>query len=185
MAVPEKLVRTETCVPTPGRLVRLGDGRLVTIRPIRPEDEDRDHEFLDHLSPESRYQRYFGLMGHLDPAIIDRLARADFDQSLALVATVTDAEGERQVAIASYAILPGGRTAEFAIAVDDAWQEQGLGQELLGSLIAAARDAHRLKRLEGVTMADNHRMLRLARRAGFSLRRDSGDARVVKMEQAL
>jgi len=166
-------------------MVRLGDGRLVTIRPIRPGDEDRDHEFLDHLSPESRYQRYFGLMGHLDPALIDRLARADFDQSLALVATVTDAEGERQVAIASYAILQGGRTAEFAIAVDDAWQEQGLGQELLGSLIAAARDAHRLKRLEGVTMADNHRMLRLARRTGFSLRRDSGDARVVKMERAL
>lgn len=185
MHMPETLSRAATCANPQVRPARLGDGRLVTIRPIRPDDEGRDHEFLDHLSPESRYQRFFGLMGRLDPALIDRLARADLDQSLALVATVADPEGERQVAIASYAILPGGRTAEFAIAVDDAWQGTGLGGQLLSALIAAARDAHRLQGLHGVTMADNHRMLGLARRAGFSLRRDPGDARVVKMERAL
>ena len=44
---------------------------------------------------------------------------------------------------------------------------------------------HRLHGLLGVTMADNHRMLGLARRAGFSLQRDPGDARVVKMDRVL
>lgn len=185
MPMSETLCRTTPYVPSPARLVRLGDGRVVTIRPIRPDDEIREHEFLDHLSPESRYQRFFGLMGHPDPALTDRLAKADFDQSLALVATSTGPEGERQVGIASYAILPGARSAEFAIAVDDAWQGTGLGRELLSSLITAARDLHRLQGLLGVTMADNRRMLGLARRAGFSLRRDPGDARVVTLERAL
>jgi len=37
---------------------RLADGRAVLVRPIRPEDEPREHEFLDELSGDTRHRRF-------------------------------------------------------------------------------------------------------------------------------
>jgi hypothetical protein len=43
---------------------RLGDGRLVIIRPIRPQDEPGEHDFFDLLG-----LPLFGLLGFLGAAV--------------------------------------------------------------------------------------------------------------------
>lgn len=45
----------------PAHLVRkhrVYDGRTVTIRPVRPDDEVLEREFLNKLAGESRYLRF-------------------------------------------------------------------------------------------------------------------------------
>jgi acetyltransferase len=65
-----------------------------------------------------------------------------------------------------------GTTAEFALAVTDDWQRQGLGAALLARLCAGAKAAG-YRALEGHILGENADMLGLAARLGF---RESGRA---------
>lgn len=73
---------------------------------------------------------------------------------------------------------------EFAIVVADDWQGTGLARELLGALVAVARD-RRLATLTGVTLATNTRMRKLAAGLGFDVQPDPDDGQLVRMRRAL
>jgi RimJ/RimL family protein N-acetyltransferase len=57
--------------------------------------------------------------------------------------------------------------AEFAVAVAEDWQGQGLASLLLGKLVSRAAGAG-IERMVGETLASNQKMLHLARKAGFT-----------------
>jgi acetyltransferase len=80
---------------------------------------------------------------------------------------------ERFVAEAGLVIAADGRSAEFGLLVDGAWQRRGIGRRLLHTLIQHAREAG-VQHLRGLTLADNIAMQSLARGCGFAVlaRRD-------------
>jgi len=96
------------------------------------------------------------------------------------VGEATDSAGSRIVAMAQYAVCES-LDAEFAVVVDDAWQRQGLGIQLLGVLAEHAARA-RLAALAGLVLADNWPMLALLARLDCELvtDRDPHVIRVVK-----
>ena len=155
--------------------VALRDGRRVRVRPIRPEDAERERRFFDSLSQRSRYQRFMQYLRELPPAMLARFTQIDYDRELALVALH---QGEF-IAVGRYVPNPDGRSAEFALVVGDAWQGKGLGRLLLERLVAAARDAG-YEALYGHILEANRDMLDLARRLGFVEHSRSGDAVTVK-----
>jgi GNAT superfamily N-acetyltransferase len=76
---------------------------------------------------------------------------------------------ERIVGVARYSLNPGGRSAEFALLVSDAFSGQGLGKRLMESLLALAREQG-LARLDGLVLCKNSAMLKLVRGLGFSVK---------------
>src|SRR3970040_2411692 len=91
--------------PYPSHLVQrltLGDGTAVTIRPIRPEDEQIEQEFVRNLSDESRYFRFRDAVRELSPRMLAHFTRVDYDRHLALIAVTRQGGQEIQIGVARY-----------------------------------------------------------------------------------
>lgn len=159
-------------------LCALPDGRLVTIRPIRPDDRERLRRSHARLSEESRYRRFMAAKPRLSVADAHYLVDIDGCDHYALVATVAEPDGEAIVGVARFIRLPDRPgTAEFAIVIGDAWQRQGLGGELMGRLADAAV-SRGIECFCATILADNHGVRRVIERlaAGPVRHRRSGSA---------
>ncbi len=121
------------------------NGKQVSIRPIRPEDEPFLIKLHQSLSERTVYMRYFQPLKLSQRTAHERLTRIcfiDYDREIVLVA---EHKGEgvpsEIIAIGRLSKLRGGSNeAELAVLVDDRYQGQGLGTELYRRLIAVARD---------------------------------------------
>jgi acyl-CoA synthetase (NDP forming)/RimJ/RimL family protein N-acetyltransferase len=145
--------------------VVLGDGSVVHLRPIRPDDRERLRRFHGRQSRESIYSRYFRFRPELSEDELTRLTHLDYRDRMAFVALL----GEELVAVARYERWPDSDRAEVAFFVDDAHNGKGLATIMLEYLAAAARSAG----LAGFTasiLPENVRMLAVFRRAGFDVR---------------
>ncbi|MFL6582305.1 MAG: GNAT family N-acetyltransferase [Burkholderiales bacterium] len=151
------------------------DGTTVVVRPIRPEDAQIEREFVQALSPQTKYLRFLGAMKDLTPAMLARFTQVDYDREMALIAVVEHEGQERQIGVARYVINPDAISCEYAIVVSEAWQGKGLGRYLMLQLIAIAR-ARGLKTMVGLVLSVNTQMLRLAVELGFSVATPAHDA---------
>jgi len=176
--------------PYPAELaadVTLAGGQSLHVRPIRPEDAELERRFVNGLSDQSRYFRFFYQLHELTPQMLARFTQVDYDRELALVALVDDPrapEGQSFVGVARYIMNPDRESAEFAIVVADAWQGRGVARMLMQRLIAGARKRG-LKRLEGSVLQANRNMLRFVEKLGFTVRDDPDDPEQVTAVLAL
>lgn len=150
------------------------DGSLVHIRPIRPEDAALAQNFVQALSPESRYMRFMNSIRELSPIQLYRLTQIDYDRELALLA-VTEVEGmQKEIGVVRYASNPDGASCEFAIVVADDWQGKGLARYLMTLLIKLARERG-YKYMTGDFLSENTRMLKFVASLGFKLQTHPDD----------
>jgi acetyl coenzyme A synthetase (ADP forming)-like protein len=147
--------------------VVLRDGSTLRVRPLTASDASALHQFLDRLSPDSVYFRFFS--PRPDAAAIERLIREPSDDEFALIAEC----GSTIVALAQYARLPhDAGHAEAAFLVADRMQGRGVGTRLLEQLAFHAR-ARGIHAFHAWVMAGNHRMLQVFVDSGFSTRSKS------------
>jgi len=157
-------------------LRHLPDGTNVITRPIHPEDDAIERDFISGLSRDTAYNRL--LSGRrLTPDEIRHLTRIDYDREMAFIAVTVDRGQGRLLGVARYVRDAGDSGAEFAIVVADAWQHKGVGSLLLRTLLQHARAAG-IARIHGITLATNQAMQNLARRLGFVQQPDPQDATV-------
>jgi acetyltransferase len=160
------------------------DGERVLVRPVHPQDLELARAFVRDLSPESRYNRFHGAVSELTPRMARQATHVDYDRHMALIAVVYVDGREVEIGAARYAVDADGETAEFAVAVADAWQGRGVGERLLCGLISVA--ARRgLRWIEGDVLAANRGMRALARKLGFQGRTRGADARLVRVSRLL
>ncbi|MBD2667316.1 GCN5-related N-acetyltransferase [Richelia sinica FACHB-800] len=165
------------------------DGKTVTIRPIRPEDEPLMVKFHQTLSEESVYFRYFHMIKLSQRITHERLTRIcfiDYDREMALVAEYQNPDtGVREIlAVGRLSKLHGNDgDAEFAMLVSDRYQCQGLGTELLKRLLQIGRD-EKIRLLCADILIDNQGMQRVCEKLGFQIT-PTTDTTVVKAEIAL
>jgi acetyltransferase len=167
--------------PYPAELegeIVLRDGTRVKVRPIRPDDAERETRFVAGLSERTRFQRFMYQLKDLPPGMLQRFLHLDYDRELALVALHAD----EFIAVARYAPNPGTTSAEFALVVTDAWQRKGLGRAMLEKLCEEARKAG-YTALYGTILDANTEMLELVRRLGFV--HDSRDGATVTLVKTL
>jgi len=150
---------------------KMKDGQMVTIRPIRPEDEPAMIKFHTALSERSVYLRYFQPLKLTQRTAHDRLTRAcfiDYDRELALVAE-READGESQIlAVGRMSQMHGLNEAELAaVAIDEA-QHKGLGTELYRRMIDFARN-ERLGKVVSNMLPENREMRALCTKLGFNM----------------
>ena len=153
----------------------LRDGARLRVRPIRPEDATLERAFVEQLSDQSRYLRFMQQLHELTPQMLARFTQVDYDRELALIALDGVPEKEAIVGVSRYVANPDRESAEFAIAVADAWHGRGLGTALMRMLIGCAK-RRGFVRLIGVVLTVNAPMLKLAETLGFVARSDPNDA---------
>ena len=165
--------------------VALRDGTLLHVRPIRPEDADLERAFVDGLSEQTRYYRFFYRLAELTPAMLARFTQVDYDRELALVALVTGEGGAQTfVGVARYIANPDRTSAEFAIVVADAWQRRGVARVLMRGLIVCAK-RRGFEQLSGTILTVNEPMLEFVRSLGFEVSDDPEDSAQVSATLSL
>ena len=173
--------------PYPTQLVsrwQLADGTDITIRPIRPEDAQLVQKFVHDLSDETKYFRFMNSLQELTESMLVRFTQIDYSREMALIAVTEDKDREIQLGVARYAINPDGETCEFALVVADNITGKGLGNKLMSSLMDAARDKG-LKVIEGEVLNNNHNMLKLMNRLGFTMHGSEDDPAIMKVSKVL
>jgi acetyltransferase len=168
--------------PGPGGIVRLRDGRAAAVRSALPADGEAVQQFVRELSPLARRRRFLGAITELSPAQLDRLTGVRDPRDLSLVALSANAGEPRVIAMAQYA-SGDPPAAEFAVVVAEAWQRQGLGERLLGLLLARAAEAG-MRAMNGSVLAENGPMLALAAKLGFASSEDV-DPHLVRVDRSL
>jgi acetyltransferase len=161
-------------------VVRLSDGRTISVRPITCDDAEAVQRFIGGLSIGTARQRFFQPLRELSPRMLAAIVDVDYVRSFSLIA---EAEGNI-VGLAQYVAETGTVSADIALVIADAWQARGLGRHLLGALLSHATDGG-LQRLVGDVLADNNAMLELARRFGFIVRPNPEERGLARVEREL
>jgi acetyltransferase len=163
---------TTAAAPPPGRPPAAAGPAppAVSLRPLRPGEEELVARFFTGLSAETRHRRFLQPMPRLPAALLTRLAAVDGRDHVAVVA-----EAGREVAgIARFVAVPGRPgTAEVAVTVADRFQGRGIGRLLLAAVDRAAERAG-VQVLVYLVDPTNRRMLRLLRGLGVELRLRDG-----------
>ncbi|CAB3796411.1 hypothetical protein LMG28688_04284 [Paraburkholderia caffeinitolerans] len=158
-------------VPYPRRLEETLDwhGERLTIRPIRPEDEEMHRAFIDTMTPDDLRLRFFSAVRSFDHTQLARMTQIDYDREMALIATVEGEDGKpRTLGVARAVADPDNETAEFAVAIQSNLKRGGLGRLLLTRMIdyVRSRGTHWLL---GEALRENAPMIGLARACGFTV----------------
>ncbi|HEX5157130.1 MAG TPA: GNAT family N-acetyltransferase [Ktedonobacterales bacterium] len=149
--------------------VRLRDGAVVDVHPIRPADGERLRHFHARLSPLSIQMRYFHAVPSLPEAVVAAFLCIDAVNRMTLVATVDDdaqvtSRWEIVGMVNCDRISPNA--AEIAFLVEDAWQGRGVASILLYDAATWAHECG-FRRFLAITLRRNHRMLNMLRHCGF------------------
>jgi GNAT superfamily N-acetyltransferase len=130
------------------------------IRPVEPGDAAALRAFLEGLSPDTVYRRFFTGFGKVAGRFVDGLVCLDHVRREALVAVA----GGEVIGFADYAVLTeAADVVEFGVVVADRWQRHGIGPALTRDLLglAAGRGARTVR---AHTLAENARAAKMLRR---------------------
>jgi ribosomal protein S18 acetylase RimI-like enzyme len=142
-----------------------------TTRPVQPDDDARLQRLFDRLSPETILFRFFSPITRLSSSMRRRLVAVDHDRRDAIVMV----DDDEIIAVARYDAVEA-RVAEIAITVEDAWQRQGIGEQLTRELAELAR-ARDFEMFLARTMPSNRAALGLVRKVfpDANVRFDGGE----------
>jgi len=171
--------------PYPSQWVRhyeLKDNWRIVVRPIRPDDEPRIHEFLRRVTKEDLRLRFFAAMKQFSHEFIARLTQLDYARAMAFVA-FDEATGEMLgvVRIHSDSIY---ETGEYAILLRSDLKGRGLGWLLMQLIIDYAK-SEGLKHIAGDVLVENTVMLTMCRNLGFEISADPVERDICHVKLAL
>jgi acetyltransferase len=149
---------------------------MVVIRQLREQDAAALREFLERLSPASRYARFQYVVKEVSPQLLRLLLEADPRTHLLLGAFDRDT----LIGEARYVRREDPDEADFAIAVDDGWRRRGLANRLMIELVRHAGRSG-VQRLKGEVLASNEAMLAFAAQQGFRVHPHFEDARLMRV----
>lgn len=141
-----------------------------TIRKLWPTEVEKCRGHLLRLDSESRRMRFAHAVSD---GFIDDYASRMHDMGSIIYGFF---EGGELRAVAELRKLSAvwGEEAEAAFSVELPWQDRGIGTELMGRVIRAARNRG-VKRLYMSCLAENKKMQSIARKHGAVLRFEYGD----------
>lgn len=151
------------------REVRLEDGTVLILRPIKPEDEPMWLDMLSHCSRETIYARFKYFFRWESHKVATHYCYIDYHREVAIVAEL-NRDGVRSLTGVGRLIAdPDHETAEYAVLITDEWQNKGLGNILTDYCLEIA-GKWKVKRVVAETTSDNNRMLTVFRHRGFEIK---------------
>ena len=143
-------------------------GRTLTLRPVRPEDEAQHRAFLESLDPGDIRLRLFYTRRYMERSELARLVQIDYTREMAFIATAPDENGREQtLGVARASADPDNQGAEFGIILRHGLKGAGLGRRLMDKLIGHFRAAG-TREMTAVVLKENRAMRELGHALGFS-----------------
>ncbi|MEQ1828311.1 MAG: bifunctional acetate--CoA ligase family protein/GNAT family N-acetyltransferase [Pirellula sp.] len=158
------------------RKIRLTDGQSVTLRPIRPEDEQAWIKLLKGCSPATIHDRFGGLVQHFDHEFAARYCFIDYDREMAIVAEIDVGGAKQLIGVGRLVSYADRDRASLALLVGDTWQHHGLATQLADLCMDVARQWN-VSQVVAETTADNLPAREILRSHDF--REEIGDDGVV------
>jgi GNAT superfamily N-acetyltransferase len=158
---------------------QLRDGTPVLIRPINKDDAQRERNFIEALSSQSRYYRFLQNMKHASPELVRRFTETDPQREVALVALPVNHDSPPIIGVSRFSRCDDAASCECAVVVADEWQKRGLGTLLMRHLIEIAR-SQGVAGLYSIDIAENRPMQELASHLGFHRRVSPDDPSLVE-----
>ncbi|MGX6448187.1 N-acetyltransferase family protein [Patulibacter sp. S7RM1-6] len=150
--------------------ITLRDGSRAVLRPVRPDDEPRLLELLQHVTGDSRWLRFFTAGPNLDAAARYD-AHAGDHGGFGILALRPDSEE----VLGHGTCLPlGAGASEIAFEVADGYHRLGIGTHLLRQLVDEAR-RRGTTRLVAEVQPSNRDMIDMLTTSGLVLERSTVD----------
>jgi acetyltransferase len=146
--------------------VVLPGGQKVTLRPIKPEDEELERVMIGKFSRQSLYYRFFGYVNHFSHDMISRFTHNDYDREIAIIAEVREEDRTEMIGVVRLVADADNENAEYAIAIPDPWQGKGLGSTLTDYILAIARKRG-IQKVFANVLIDNEGMIQIFKKRGF------------------
>jgi acetyl coenzyme A synthetase (ADP forming)-like protein len=144
----------------------LRDGYRVLLRPIEKSDVPLWLAFISRVSTHTKYIRFHNVPKEMSKEDAIRYCTVDYNTSFAYVAEIGKGQDREIIAIARYHRLPNKRSADVAFAIEDAYQNIGLGTKLIEALVNVARE-NDISIFEADVLGQNLQMREAFRDYGF------------------
>jgi acetyltransferase len=141
----------------------LKNGVKVTLRPIKPEDENRFNVLFKSLSEQSVRFRFFETIKEMSHDTLSRYCNLDYDREIAIVAELDD---RSLIGVVRLILDAERKKGEFAVTVSDSWHGLGLGSKLMDYIIDIGKDL-KLESIYSDVSPENTKMLNLCGNKGF------------------
>lgn len=165
---PFDTARRSPGTPRRARTTILRDGSAVRLRPLVAGEGPALRRFLEHVSADSLYLRFFGTPQ------LERATRLLADCSRpGDIALVAEAGGDGTLVAHAAAFHVAPDRAEVAFLVADEWQDRGLASIMLSRLAAAARERG-VTTLVADVLPGNRSMLAVFEHSGYPVRVEPG-----------
>lgn len=151
----------------------LRDGRQLTVRALRPEDQDNYLAAVDRTTSESLRRRFFGAKRYFTEAERSFYLNVDFIKHVAIVAIV-DENGKSTLVGGARFVIEKAHKAEVAFMIVDQYQHLGIGSALMRHIITIAQNAG-LQELFAQVLPANTAMLKVFERTNLpvSIKRET------------
>ncbi len=146
----------------------LRDGYRVLLRPIEKSDVSLWLGFISRLSTHSLYLRFHYIPKGMTEDDALHYCTVDYKNSFAYVAEIGYGKERKIIAITRYYRLPNKRSAEVAFAIEDAYQNIGLGTKLIQGLADVARE-NDINVFEADVLGENRQMMIAFKDYGFHI----------------
>jgi acetate---CoA ligase (ADP-forming) len=149
----------------------LRDGYRVLLRPIEKSDVSLWLAFISRLSEHTLYFRFHNVPREMTEKDALYYCTVDYKDSFAYVAEIGKGDDRKIIAITRYYRLPNKHSAEVAFAIEDAYQNIGLGTRLIQALADIARE-NDISVFEADVLSDNKQMMIAFKDYGFHISSD-------------
>jgi acyl-CoA hydrolase/GNAT superfamily N-acetyltransferase len=146
----------------------LKDGTPVYLRPIRPTDEPAMRDLFYSFSKDTVFYRFFSYLKAMPHEKLSKFVNVDYESEMAIVAAFKQSGEERIIGSARYYVDKATGLAEYAIEVQDEFQNRGLGGVLFNHLTKIAK-MKGIKGFVGYVLDSNTRAYRLMTRTGLPI----------------
>jgi acyl-CoA hydrolase/GNAT superfamily N-acetyltransferase len=154
-------------------------GLEIFLRPIKISDEPLLKDFFYSLSDKSLYRRFMSPRKDIPHQQLQEFVVIDYSKEMVILASLKTGEKEDVVGLGQYAISEETHMAEVGFTVKDAYQNKGIGTELLSYLTLLAK-RQGLLGFTAETLMENIAMLHLFEKMDFDTKK-SGVAGVYEL----
>jgi len=143
---------------------------VVGLRPVKLTDEPLLKDFFYSLSENTLYRRFIQMRKEIPHEWLQNLSVIDYTREMVILATLREEERELVVGVGQFAIGEHSNYGEVAFVVRDAYQNRGIGWELLSYLTLLARKSG-LAGFTAEVLVENLPMMHLFEKSNFDIHR--------------
>ena len=146
----------------------IAEGIEIFLRPVKIKDEPLLKDFFYDLSEKSLHYRFMSERKDMPHERLQDFVVVDYSKEMIILALLIKREKEELIGVGQYYVDERTNTAEVAFAVNEGYQNKGIGQELLKHLTFLAKK----QGLVGFTaevLLNNKKMMHVFKKMGFDL----------------